>query len=122
MEFLRCQNRYYDVAQEVLVRTDADLVRFLEHRLAILKLTEKYVKDLKKSSGTSPGEALAVELDRLEAEDRLEKAKAKVEAGGAASAGAVSSELAQFSSQDTWAPGPSNTATPRSSTTKDHRP
>jgi RNA polymerase sigma factor (sigma-70 family) len=115
-EFLRCQNRYYDVAQEVLVKTDADRVRFLEHRLAIVKRTEKYIKDLQKGSGTSPGEALAAELDRLEIEDRLEKAKARLEAVGVASSAAVSSELAQFLNQDTWAPGQSNFRAPPSST------
>jgi RNA polymerase sigma factor (sigma-70 family) len=108
-EFLRCQNRYYDVAQEVLVKTDADLVRFLEHRLAMLKRTEKYVKDLDRGTAVSSGDAFAAELDRLEAEDRLEKAKAKVSAGGAAPAGTVSSDLLQFLNQDTWAPDSSGT-------------
>jgi len=103
-EFLRCQNRYYVVAEDVLVKTDADRVRFLEHQLAVLKRTEKVVKDIDKRNGSTSGNALEVELDRLEAEDRLEKAKARLSAGGAAPGGAVSSELVQFLKQDRWVP------------------
>jgi hypothetical protein len=103
-EFLSWQNRYGEVVGEVLVKTGADRVRFLEHRLAVLKRTEEFVKDLRKNGfAGSPG-VLVAELYRLEAEDRLEKARAAIAAAGDPAAGAVSSELEEFLKQDTWAP------------------
>jgi hypothetical protein len=98
-EFLTWQSRYDDVVGEVLVKTAADRVRFLEHRLAILKRTEEFVRDLFKGGFCGTPDVLAAELNRLDAEDRLEKARAAI-----AAAGALSSELVQFLNQDNWAP------------------
>ena len=98
------QNRYYEVVGEVLVKTDADRVRFLEFRVATLKRTEHFVKELFKAGQAGFPDVLAVELDRLEAEDRLETARAKLAASGAAPADAGSSQLVQFLNQDSWTP------------------
>ncbi len=101
---------------EALIKTAADRVRFLEHRLGILKRTEQFAKDMAKGMGLPlhcpSGDVFAAELDRLEAEDRLEKARAKLGAGGAAPAVKESSELVQFLNQDAWAP---NSRAPRRS-------
>jgi len=104
-EFLRWQNRYYEVVDEVLVKSDADRVRFLEHRVATLKRTENFVRELFKRGGVRRTDVLATELDRLEALDRLEKARAKIGASGAAPADTGSSQLVQFLNQDSWTPG-----------------
>jgi hypothetical protein len=103
-EFLSWQNRYGEVVGEVLVKTDADRVRFLEHRLAVLKRTEEFVRDLFKNRIAGSPDVLVAELYRLEAEDRLEKARAAIAATGAPAAGALSNELEEFLKQDTWAP------------------
>jgi RNA polymerase sigma factor (sigma-70 family) len=103
-DVLSRQNRFYDVVGEVLVKTDADRVRFLEHRVATLKRIEQFVRELFKNKFLGSIDVLAVELDRLEAEDRLEKARARVGASGAAPVDALSSELVQFLNQDTWTP------------------
>jgi sigma-70-like protein len=104
-EALAWQNRYHEVVGELLVKTDADRVRFLEYRVAALKRTEDFVKEAFKSTRGSPIDVLAVELYRLEAEDRLEKARAKLGASGAAPADTGSSQLVQFLNQDSWTPG-----------------
>ena len=103
-EVLACQNRYDEVVSEVFVKTDADRVRFLEHRVAILKQIERYLGELAKSAMVAPMDALSAELYRLEAEDRLEKAREKLKASGAGGADMVSRQLEQFLKQD---PGPS---------------
>jgi RNA polymerase sigma factor (sigma-70 family) len=103
-EVLASQNRYDEVVAELLVKTDADRVRFLEHRLDTLKRMEHFVRDCFKSARLGLPEVLAVELCRLEAEDRLEKAMAKAGASGAGPADTGSSQLMQFLSQDSWDP------------------
>jgi hypothetical protein len=103
-EVLAAQNRYDEVVAEVLVKTDTDRVRFLEHRLATLKRIEQYVTDLSKAGGLRQPEVLAVELYRLEAEERLDKTRAKIGASGGAPAGTASSLLVEFLNQDTWDP------------------
>ncbi len=104
-EFLRWQNRYYDVVGDVLVNTDADRVKFLEHRLAIFKRLESFIPEMMKGENRFQGMDLdAVELDRLEIEDRLEKARATLRASGDKSAGTVSSELMKFLNEDSWTP------------------
>jgi RNA polymerase sigma factor (sigma-70 family) len=102
-EVLACQNRYEDVISDVFVKTDADRVRFLEHRVATLKQIEQYYGHLFKNGQMAPTDPLSVELYRLDAEDRLVKARAKLKASGAGRADAVSSQLEQFLKQD---PGP----------------
>jgi RNA polymerase sigma factor (sigma-70 family) len=103
-EVLTWQNLYDDVVAEVLVKTDADRVRFLEHRVATLKRMEQFVGERLNARMASPLDVSAVELYRLEAEDRLEKARAKLGAGGAALADTGSSQLVQFLNQDSWPP------------------
>jgi hypothetical protein len=105
-EILPWQNRYDEVVDEVLVKTDADRVRFLEHRVATLKRIEHFVKEVFKNTRVNPADVLAAELYRLEAEDRLEKARAQVEASGAAPADTGSSQLEQFLNQDSGPPIP----------------
>jgi len=104
IEVLTWQNRYDEVVGEVLVKTDADRVRFLEHRAATLKRIEDFVRARAKVGDLSPIDVLAAEFYRLEAEDRLEKARAKVAASGAGAADAASSQLVQFLNQDSWPP------------------
>jgi RNA polymerase sigma factor (sigma-70 family) len=104
-EVIVWQNRYHEVIAEVLVKTDADQVQFLEHRLALLKRIENYVEEMRKNGFFGQTELFAIEMYRLEAEDRLEKATAKLAAGGAASAETVSTELVEFLKQDSWDPG-----------------
>jgi RNA polymerase sigma factor (sigma-70 family) len=103
-EFLAWQNRYYVVVDDVLVRTDADRVRLLEHQVAALKRTEKLTKELVKGGFGRRSIALAAELYRLEAEDLLEKARARLAARRAAPSDTQSSRLTQFLNQDTWDP------------------
>ncbi len=104
-EFLGWQNRYYDVVGDVLVNTDADRVKFLEHRLAIFKRLEEFIGEMMKGENRFQGMDLhAVKLDRLEIEDRLEKSRATLRASGDKSAGKVSSELMKFLNEDTWTP------------------
>jgi len=64
----------------------------------------KFVREMIKATGTNAPDALAVVLDRLEAEDRLERARAKVAASGAAPADTASSQLDQFLNDDPSAP------------------
>ena len=104
-EFLRWQNRYYDVVGDVLVKTDADRVKFLEHRLAIFKRLESFIPEMMKGENRFQGMDLdAVELDRLEIEDRLEKSRETLRASGDQAAGTVSSELMKFLNEDSWTP------------------
>jgi RNA polymerase sigma factor (sigma-70 family) len=103
-EVLTWQNRYHEVIAEVLVKTDADQIRFLEHRVASLKRIEQFIKDVFNNRLASSNDVLAAELYRLEAEDRLEKARAKAKAGGVASTGTASIRLVQFLDQDSWTP------------------
>jgi hypothetical protein len=103
-DILAAQNRYDEVVAEVLVNTEADRVRFMEHRLATLKRIEQYITDLFKGAQVGRIDVLAAELYRLEAEDRLEKAGAKLGASGAAQADTASRQLVEFLNQDTWDP------------------
>jgi RNA polymerase sigma factor (sigma-70 family) len=104
-EFLLWQNRYYDVVGDVLVNTDADRVKFLEHRLAIFTRLESFIREMMKGENKFQGMDLdAVELDRLEIEDRLEKSRATLRASGDKPAGTVSSELMKFLNDDSWTP------------------
>ena len=104
-EFLGWQNRYYDVVGDVLVNTDADRVKFLEHRLAIFKRLEGFIGEMMKGENRFQGLDLdAVELDRLEIEDRLEKSRATLRASGDKPAGTISSELLKFLKEDSWTP------------------
>jgi RNA polymerase sigma factor (sigma-70 family) len=103
-DYLTGQNRLDEVIAEVLVKTDADRVRFLEHRLATLERIEHFIGELQKNGFISPIEPLSAELYRREAEDRLEKARAKLGANGAAPAGPASAELVEFLNQDSWDP------------------
>ncbi len=101
-QVLAGQNRYDEVIGEVLVRSDSDRVRFFEYRVAVLKRTEQAINELAKSGMAGKTDVLTVELDRLEAEDRLEKARFNVAANAAAPSGSASSELVQFLNQDPW--------------------
>jgi DNA-directed RNA polymerase specialized sigma24 family protein len=103
-DVLTGQNRLDEVIAEVLVKTDADGVRFLEHRLASLKRIEHFIAELRKNGFMGSAEPLSVELYRLEAEDRLEKARAKLGANGAARAGTTSAELVKFLNQNSSDP------------------
>ncbi len=103
-EVLTWQNRYGEVVGEVLVKSDADRVRFLEHRVATLKRIEQFIREVFKNGQVSPLDVSAAELCRLEAEDRLEQARAKVGASGDAPADTGSSQLVQFLNQDSWPP------------------
>ena len=101
---LTWQNRHDEVVGDVLVKSDGDRVRFLEHRVATLKRMEQFVKEVSKNRQCSPLDVSAAELYRLEAEDQLETARAKVRANGAALADRGSSQLVQFLNQDSWPP------------------
>jgi RNA polymerase sigma factor (sigma-70 family) len=79
---LSAQRRYDDVVGAVTVKSAADRVRFGEVRVAALKRIEQIVRELHAKGQVSEIEVLTVELDRLEAEDALAKAKAKIGVGG----------------------------------------
>ncbi len=105
MEFLAWHNRYYDVMGEVLVTSDADRLKFLEHRMAKFKRLEDFIREMLKGENKFGGsDLLAVELDRLDVEYQLMKLRAAMRAGGAGPAGKESSELMKFLNEDLWTP------------------
>ena len=104
-EFLAWHNRYYDVMGDVLVTSDADRLKFLEHRLAKFKQWENFVREMIKGENKFGGaDLLAVELDRLDVEYQLTKLRSALRARGAAPAGTESSELMKFLNEDSWTP------------------
>jgi hypothetical protein len=105
-ESLTWLNRYHEVVEAVLVKTEVDRVRFLEHRVATLKRTEDYVRRIFEGTRQiAPYHVLAVELYRLEAEDRLENTRATLPPRGHPMwSDTVSSPLLQFLNQDSWSP------------------
>ena len=104
-EFLACQNRYYDVMGDVLVTSDADRLKFLEHRLAKVKRLEEFVREMIQGKPRfTPADLFAAELDRLEVEDQLLKLRTALRAKGAEAAGKESSGLMSFLNEDSWTP------------------
>ena len=76
--YLGAQRRYDDIVGALTAKSDVDRVRFNEIRVAGWKQVEKAVRDQFAMGQRSLNEVLAVELDRLEAEDALAKARAKL--------------------------------------------
>jgi RNA polymerase sigma factor (sigma-70 family) len=81
--YLNAQRRYDDVVGAVTVKSNADRVRFNEVRVAGWKRVTEVVRELRGKGQKTESDVLAVELERLEAEDALAKAKAKIGAEGA---------------------------------------
>jgi RNA polymerase sigma factor (sigma-70 family) len=75
---LNAQRRYDEVVDAVAVKSDADRVRFGQVRLDGLKRTEQFVRKQHAQGEKSTNDLLAVELDRLEAEDAFARAKARL--------------------------------------------
>jgi hypothetical protein len=78
--YLAAQTRYDEVLAAVTVKSDADRVRNGELRVVELKQIEQRIRDQIAKGERSHYEVLTVELDRLEAEDDLAKAKARLSA------------------------------------------
>jgi outer membrane protein TolC len=77
VEYLTAQKRYDDVVADVMVKTDADRVRFLEREVSTFKQIEDGTRELFQKGLVTQGALLAAELTRLDAEYALAKAKAK---------------------------------------------
>ncbi len=80
--FLTAQRRYDEVAGAVTVKSDADLVRFNESRLADWKRIEQTFREMHARREMSADNVHTVELDRLDAEEALEKSRTKLAARG----------------------------------------
>ena len=80
-EYLTAQQHYDEVVAEVVVKTDADLVRYLESRVAGLKQLEERARKLHASGMIRESDVLTLELARLDAEYALVKAKLKTATG-----------------------------------------
>ena len=76
--YLNAQRRYDEVVDAVAVKSDADRVRFGQVRLDGLKRTEQSVRKQHAQGDKSMNDLLAVELDRLDAEDAFARAKARL--------------------------------------------
>ena len=81
--YLTAQRRYDDVVGAVTVKSNRDCVRFNEARVAGWERVTDVVRELRGKGQKTESDVLAVELERLEAEDALAKAKAKIGAEGA---------------------------------------
>jgi len=76
VEYLNAQKRYDEVVADVMVRTAADRVRYLEHRVATHKKIEDATRELFRRAHVTERDALTAELARLDAEYALAKARA----------------------------------------------
>jgi RNA polymerase sigma factor (sigma-70 family) len=80
--YLRAQIRFDDVIGAIAAKSsDTDRVHYHEIRVEGLKRLERFVREAHGNGQKSENETLAVELDRLDAEEDLAKAKAKIGAG-----------------------------------------
>jgi len=79
--FLQWQKRCDDIEVEVMVKTDADRVRFHERQVATLKQIEQASREIYRNGMITETDVLVAELERLEAEAALEKFKARVKDG-----------------------------------------
>jgi RNA polymerase sigma factor (sigma-70 family) len=77
VEYLTVQKRYDEVVADVMVKTDADRVRYLEHQIATLKRIEDRTRELSSRGQTTQRDLLTAELARLDAEYALANAKAR---------------------------------------------
>jgi RNA polymerase sigma factor (sigma-70 family) len=81
--YLSAQRRFDDVIGAVAAKSsDTDRVHSHEVRVEGLKHLERFVREAHGKGEKSQNEVLTVELDRLDAEEELAKAKAKIGAGG----------------------------------------
>jgi RNA polymerase sigma factor (sigma-70 family) len=78
VEYLTVQKRYDDVVADVMVKSDADRVRFLEREVSTLKHIEDGTRELFRKGQVTQQDLLTAELAQLDAEYALAKAKAKV--------------------------------------------
>ena len=77
LDYLTAQKRYDEVVADVMVKTDADRIRYLEHQIVTLKQIEARTRELFRTGQVTLHDTLAAELARLDAEYALAKAKAK---------------------------------------------
>jgi hypothetical protein len=77
VDYLTWQKRYDDIVAEVTVKTDADRLRFLEHRVALLKQIEDTTRKGHASGSARTFDVLVAELARLDAEEALAQTVAK---------------------------------------------
>ncbi len=75
VEYLNAQMRYDEVVADVMVRTDADRVRYLERRVATLKQIEDRTQQSYRAGQSSENDMLTAKLARLDAEYAVVKAK-----------------------------------------------
>jgi hypothetical protein len=79
LDYLAAQKRYDEVVADVMVKTDAERLRFLERQVDTLKRIEEYSRRLYREGQAPQLDVLTAELARLDAEYAL--AKAKMRAG-----------------------------------------
>ena len=79
-EYLLAQKRYDEVVAEVMVKTDADRIQFLERRVAGLKQLEEAGRKLYRSGMIRQSDVFSAELARLDAEYDLAKARVTMKA------------------------------------------
>jgi outer membrane protein TolC len=77
VEYLTVVKRYDEIMADVMVKTDADRVRYLEHQIATLKQIEDGTRELFRRGQATQRDLLTAELARLDAEYSLAKAKAR---------------------------------------------
>jgi RNA polymerase sigma factor (sigma-70 family) len=76
-DYLTAQKRYDEVMADVMVKTDADRVRFLEREVTTLKQIEERMRELFRRGQCTERDLLTTELARLDADYALTKAKSK---------------------------------------------
>ncbi len=76
LEYLAALKRYDEVVADVMVKTAADRVRYLERQVATLKKIEEVIQARFRAGNTTQYDLLAAELARLDAEYALAKARA----------------------------------------------
>jgi hypothetical protein len=77
VELLTVQKHYDDVVADVMVKTDADRLRYLAQRVSTLKEIEDGTRELYRRNRAPQRDLLTAELARLDAEYALAKAKAE---------------------------------------------
>jgi hypothetical protein len=96
MEYLTWERRCDDVEGEVTVKNDNDRVRFLERRVTKLKRIEQLARARYDKDELREVDFFAAEFELHEAEDALEKARAKLKARGVAGSDKGSRQLMEL--------------------------